>query len=180
MRRRSFCVATLVALLLGVGLTHGQDASGPGRKRARTLEDFKPRTLKEIAAAGQGAESRGDKAETMTIQGDVLPTRVTVKYAGSWRPLPPHKGEVLRQWARLYAGDHIGYVKPYETELLFTEGGAEFWLAVRRDDGFLQDAHELERGELFELYLIRVGAAKLADKWEPVLLVEGSSLVIRD
>ena len=181
MKRKSFCVALLAALLLGVGLGHGQDTSGPGRKRARTPEDYKPRTLKDVAAEAAGAESRGDKAETMIVQGDVLPSRVVrVKYAGSSRRLPQSKKEVLRQWARLYAGFPESYTKPYETELLFAEGGAEYWLAVRQDDQFLRDERELKRGDEFELYLIRVGAAKFADKWEPVLLVEGSSLVIRD
>ena len=179
MKRKSPCVASLAAFRLCVGLTHAQDSSGPKPKRARTPDDYKPRTLKEVSAAGPGAESRGDKAETMTVQGDVRPSRVVVKYAGSSRPLPQIKKEVLRQWALRFAGFPEGYTEPYGTELLFAEGGTEYWLAVRRDDQLVRFGRELKRGYEFELFLIRVGAAKVADKWEPMLLVERSTHVIR-
>ena len=178
--RNHFVVARLLAVLLLASLSaHGQDSSGPKPKRARTPDDYKPRTLKELVTAGAGAESRGNKEETMIVYTDILPSRVRVKYAGSSRRLPPIKKEVLRQWARLYAGFPESYTKPYETELLFEEDGAEFWLAVRRDDPFLRDERELRRGYEFELFLTRVGAAKVSDGWEPMLLVDSSIHVIR-
>lgn len=180
MKRKPSCAVLVVALLLGAGLTRGQDAAGPGPKRARTREDYKPRTLKEVASQGPGAESRGDKAETMIVRGDVLPSRVSVKYAGRARPFPQHKREVLRRWAVRFAGLPESYTGPYETELLFAEGGEEHWLAVRRNDHFLRGGREPKRGDEFELFLIRVGAAKVADRWEPVLLIESSSPVIRN
>ena len=161
----------VVALLLGVNPAHGQGTSGPGPKRARTPEDYKPRTLKEVLAEGPGAESRGDKAETMIVRGDILPSRVRVKYAGRARPFPQHKREVLRQWARLYAGVPEGYTEPYETELLFVEDGTEHWLAVRKA-ALPRFERELQRGEEVDLYLIRVGAAKASGGWESVLLIE--------
>ncbi len=179
MKRKPSCAVLVAALLLGVGLTRGQDSRGPGPKRARAPEDYKPRTLKEVAAAGRGAEGRGDRAETMTVRGDVLPSRVVVKYAGSSRRLPPIKREVLRRWAVRFAGLPESYTGPYETELLFAEGGAEYWLAVRRSDQLARFGQELKRGDEFELFLIRVGAAKVADRWEPLLLIESSSPVRR-
>lgn len=171
MKRKTSCAVLVVALLLGVGPTRGQNSSGPGPKRARAPEDYKPRTLKEISAAGPGAESRGDKAETLAAQGDVLPSRVLVRYAGSSRPFPRHKREVLRRWAVRFAGFPEGYVERYETELLFSEDGAEHWLAVRKADRPRVE-RELKRGAEVNLYLIRVGAAKAAGGWEPVLLIE--------
>lgn len=171
MKRTSSCGVLVVALLVGVGLTRGQDAPGPGPKRARTPEDYKPRTLKEVSAARPGAESRGDKAETMLVEGDVLPSRVRIKYAGAARRFPQHKREVLRQWARLYAGFPEGYTEPYETELLFVEDGARHWLAVRKADRPRVE-RELKRGGEVDLYLIRVGAAKASGGWESVLLIE--------
>ena len=180
MKRKASCAALLAALLLGVALTHGQDTSGPGRKRARTPEDYKPRTLKEAAAEGERAVTRADKAGTMTVRGDVLPSRVRAKYAGSSRRLPPLKREVLRQWAVRFAGFPEGYIRRYETELLFAEDGAEFWLAVGRNDRLVSSVDQLRRGDLFELLLIRVGAAKVSDRWEPLMLIESSSVVIRD
>ncbi|HLL74271.1 MAG TPA: hypothetical protein VK421_03330 [Pyrinomonadaceae bacterium] len=171
MKHKSSRAVLLAALLFGVCLAYGQDASGPRPKRARTPEDYKPRTLKEVSAEGPGAESRGNKEETMLVEGDILPSRVRVKYAGSSRRLPPIKREVLRQWARLYAGSPEGYTKPYETEVLFTEDGAEHWLAVKRE-ALPRFERELKRGGEVDLYLIRLGAAKASGKWEPVLLIE--------
>lgn len=171
MKRKLARAVLLVALLLGVVAAQGQDAPGPKPKRPRTPDDYKPRTLKEVAAEGPGAESRGDKAETMTVQGDILPSRVRVRYDGATRPFPQQRREVLRQWARLYAGFPEGYTEPYETELLFVEDGAEHWLAVRKSDR-PRFARELKRGEEVDLYLIRVGAAKTPGGWEPVLLIE--------
>ena len=172
--------ALLFAILLGGNAAQGQDAPGPGRKRARTPEDYRPRTLKELVAEAGGEGSRGNKEETMIVQADILPTRVAVRYAGSSRRLLPSKREVLRQWAVRFAGFPEGYTEPYETELLFAEGDAEYWLAVRQDDPFLRFERELKRGDSFELFLIRVGAAKVTGRWEPVLLVESSIHVIMD
>lgn len=180
MKPKTSRAAVLAALLLCAGLTHGQDTSGARPKRARAPEDYRPRKLKEVAAAGPGAEGRGDEAETVIVGGDVLPSRVRVRYAGSSRPLPPRKREVLRRWAMRFAGLPEGYTKPYETELLFAEDGAEFWLAVRRDDRLVRAGRGLKRGDESELFLIRVGAAKASGKWEPLLLIENSSAVTRD
>lgn len=171
MRLRPPYLVLLLALLLGCNTAHGQDPLGPGPKKPRTPDDYGPRTLKELAAKASGEESRGNKEETLVLHGDVLPSRVRATYAGSKRPLPPSKKEVLRQWARLYAGFPEGYTEPYVTEVLFTEGGAKYWLAVRKKS--LPDLKRaLKKGDAVDLYLIRVGAARSGDGWELVLLVE--------
>ncbi len=171
MKRRSSYVVLLVALLLGFNLAHGQDPRGPGRKKPRTPDDYKPRTLKEVAAKAADAEGRRNKEDTMVVHGDTLPSRAKVRYAGTARPLPQNKKEILRQWARLYAGFPEGYTEQYETELLFTEDGTEHWLAVRKRD--LPKLEQLlQRDEAAELFLIRVGAAKSPGGWESVLLIE--------
>ena len=175
MKRRTTLVALLFALLLSFGMSRGQEGSGPQPKRARTPGDYEPRTLKELAAADAGAESRGNKEETMLVHGDILPSRVKARYANLSRRLPQNKREVLRQWAVRFAGFPEGYTGPYEVELLFEEDGVAHWLAVRR--GGDPARGELKRGGWFELFLIRVGSAKLADRWEPVLLVESSTRV---
>jgi hypothetical protein len=171
MKRKASHVFLLLALLLGCDLACGQDALGAKPKKPRTLDDYRSRTLKEVATKGAGAESRRNKEETMIINADILPSRVRATYTGLARPLPQIKKEVLRQWARLYAGFPEGYTEPYETEMLFTESGTEYWLAVRKKSlpSFKQ---ELKQGEAVDLYLIRVGAAKVAGEWESMLLIE--------
>jgi hypothetical protein len=171
MKHKSLYFVLLLAFLLGGNLAYGQDSLGAKPKKPRTLDDYKPRTLKEVAAKGSDAESRGNKEETMIVHPDILPSRVRVTYTGSKRPLPQIKKEVLRQWARLYAGFPEGYTEPYETEMLFVEDGAEYWLAVRKES-LPRFKQELKQGEVVDLYLIRVGAAKASDEWELMLLVE--------
>lgn len=170
MRKSSHCVL-LMAFLLGCGLAYGQGSLGAKPKKPRTPDDYKPRTLKEIAAKGSGSESRGNKEETMRVYGDILPSRVRATYTGSSRPLPQIKQEVLRQWARLYAGFPEGYTEPYETEMLFIEDGAEHWLAVRKES-IPRFVRELKQGEAVDLYLVQVGEARTSSEWELMLLIE--------
>jgi hypothetical protein len=171
MKRKLSHFALLLALLLGGNMAYGQGSLGAHPKKARTPDDYQARTLKEIALMKANGESRGNKAETMIVQADILSSRVRVIYAGSARPMPQIKKEALRQWARLYAGFPEGYTKPYETEMLFNENGTEYWLAVRKQS-LSHFKKELKKGEAVDLYLIRVGAAKTSDEWEPVLLIE--------
>ena len=171
MKRKSTCAGLLLSLLLCGNLAYGQDSPGAKPKKPRTPADYEPRTLKEVAAQGADAQSRGNKEETLIVHPDILPSRVTVTYGGSTRPLPHSKKEVLRQWARLYAGSPEGYTEPYETEMLFIEDGSEHWLAVRKKS-VPHFERELKRGDAVNLNLIRVGAVRASDGWELMLLVE--------
>jgi hypothetical protein len=171
MKCRSLHLVLLLTILLGGDPTYAQDPLGATPKKPRTPDDYKPRALKELAQGWTGAGSRGNKMETMVVHADVLPSRVRATYAGSARPLPRIRKEVIRQWARLYAGFPEGYTRPYETEMLFTEEGSRYWLAVRKES-LPRLGGELKRGELLVLYLIRVGAVKAGGGWEPVLLIE--------
>jgi hypothetical protein len=175
MKRKSSYLVLLLAFLLGANSAYGQDSLGPKPKKARTLDDYKPRTLKEVVAKGSDERSRGNKEETMIVHADILPSRVRVTFTGSSRPLPQIKREVLRQWARLYAGSLEHYTRRYETEMLFLENGIEHWLAVRKESlPHIEEA--LKQGEAVDLYLIRLGAARASDRasdsWEPMLLIE--------
>lgn len=160
-----------LALILVSDLAYGQDSLGAKPKKPRTLDDYKSRTLKEVTTKASDAESLGNKEETMMVEADILPSRVRVTYKGSARPIPQIKKEVLLQWARRYAGSVEHYTVPYETEMLFTENGTEYWLAVRKQS-LTHFEQELKKGEAVDLYLIRVGAARIGDKWEWMLLVE--------
>ena len=166
-----FCLVLFLALMLGLGPAYGQGRLGAKPKTARTPDDYQPRTLKEVVGEASGAEMRRDKQDRMIVHGDILPSRVRVTYKGSARPLPPIKQEVLRQWARLYAGSPEHYTAPYETEMLFTEDGAAHWLAVKKK--LLPQFEEgLKEGEAVDLYVIRLGGVRTDGKWGPVLLVE--------
>ncbi|MCU1264077.1 MAG: hypothetical protein JWM21_395 [Acidobacteria bacterium] len=164
-------ILLLSSLALGGGLVYGQAPSRATPKKARTAADYEIRTLKELAENKAEGDSLGNMAETMRVYSNILPSRVRVTYAGSTRPWPQIKKETLRQWARLYAGFPEGYTRPYETEMLFIEDGKEHWLAVRTDSlPLIKKA--LQRNDIVDLSLIRVGTAKSPSEWELVLLVE--------
>ncbi|HLA10234.1 MAG TPA: hypothetical protein VJ023_06540 [Pyrinomonadaceae bacterium] len=170
MKCKRFKILLLTVLLAGSYNVFAQKTLSPDPKRPRAADDYKPRTLKEVIDAPD-TDSRGNKLETMLIYADIFPSRAGVTFTGSSRPLLQLKKEVLRQWARLYAGVPEGYTDRYETEMLFTQNGNDYWLAIRKDllPHFKQ---VLRAGDAVDLNLIRVGSAKLSEAWEPVLLVE--------
>lgn len=163
----------LLILLLGFttdGISSAQDPLGPQPKRARTREDYTPRTLEQVAAMPFSSDKRGDKRETLTVDPDLAPSRVRVRYGGLTRRIPERQREVINQWARLYAGAPETY-RAFEVDVLFTENEQRSWLTFRKDK--LELFWKALRGRLpVDLFIIRMGAAKVSDRWEPVLLVE--------
>jgi hypothetical protein len=161
----------LVLLLACVpGAPDSQDPLGAGSKKPRTPEDYKPRTLKAIAAASE-AESVRDKDGAEVVLGDLFPSRVRVTYKGSARPLPQGRKDVIARWARQYAGDPTHYTAPYETEVLFDEDGTGHRLVVNKRL-LPRFEKELKEGEAVDLYVIRLGGVRTEGEWEWVLLVE--------
>lgn len=171
MRLKTSCLALLFVLLCCGNLAHAQDSLGPRPKKARTPDDYKLRTLKEIRAVGADLVKEHTEGTNKLIHGNLFPSRVRVKYKGSTRPLTPERKDVIFQWAQRYAGAPSHYTGPYTTEALFTEMGIDHWLVVKSDDlpGIRRD---LKRGRAVDLYLIRLGAFKNRGKWSWVLLVE--------
>lgn len=167
--KTSFAAVLLISLL---SLTaSAQEPTGPRVKRPRVAEDYQAGTLKELAAKVAGAESIGNKQETMVIDPDLSPTRVRATYAELTARIPEAKAELIRQWARRYAGAPETYTKNYEVDVAFTEQGNNYWLTFSKKtlDSFLK-ADVLNKP--VDLFLIKMGAIKQGDKWAPVLLVE--------
>lgn len=162
-RLAQFALALMTFALCG-GASFGQ--SSPGSKKARTPDDYQPRTLKEVVS-----ETRRDAGKDVILHGDLLPSRVRVAYKGSTRPLPKVRKDVLRQWAQRFAGSPEHYTEPYVTEVLVTEDGVEHWIAVRKNL-IPQLAKELKAGEAVDLFLIRLGAVRAGGGWEDIILVE--------
>ena len=158
-----------VAFLLSGSLASGH-ASQAGNKKPRTPDDYQPRTLKEIVAMKPDPKDLRDKQDRLVVTADDLPSRVRVTYTGSTRLIPQFKQETIRQWARLFAGSIEHYTEPYHDEMLFMEGGKRYWLAVQKNSALAK--RELSKGEALKLYLIRVGAAIVGDKFDWTLLVE--------
>jgi hypothetical protein len=162
-------IATVLFVCLLALNVQAQEPTGPRPKRARTPEDYQAGTLKELAAKAAGAESRGNKEETMFVDPDLSPTRVRAKYAGLTARTPEDKAELIRQWARRYAGAPETY-KLYEVDVAFTENGVQYWLTFSKKT--LTSFWDSSSSKPVDLFLIKMGAVKQGDKWVPVLLVE--------
>jgi hypothetical protein len=171
MKHQPLRIILFLALTLGGDMVYAQGSLGSRPKKARTPEDYTPRTLKEVAKERSEGEDRRDLEENIIVHGDIFPSRVRATYTGRARPLPQIKKDVLHRWAQRYAGAPKHYTRPYDTELLFTEDGLEHWLAVRKQS-VAQFEKELKKGEVVDLYLIRLGGVRTADEWQPLLLVE--------
>jgi hypothetical protein len=165
------CLFMLLLSVTGATFTYAQ-----GEKKPRTVADYHPRRLKELSTllpetfravrAERGVQ--GDKDMKQIIHGELFPSRVKVVYGGMQRRLLEDKRNVIVGWANQFAGMPEFYTVPYQTELLFTEGGEKYWLAVRKE----LLAHDWKQGDALELCVIKLGNVRIGDEFEPVLLVE--------
>lgn len=160
----------LFILLAGVSTVCSQDPSDSRIKKPRTAEDYQSRTLKEIAYLEPARDDMRDMRERMVTTKDFIPSKVNVAFTGMIRSIPPARKEVIRQWSRLYAGSIEHYTAQYQKEVLFTENGTRYWLAVPNGSELLK--RSVKKGELLDLFLIRLGATTIGKKNDWVLLVE--------
>jgi hypothetical protein len=161
----------LLLSIAGATLTYAQ-----GEKNPRTDADYRPRMLRELntllpeafraALAERGVE--GNKDMKQIVHGELFPSRVKVVYSGTQRPLLEDKRNLIIGWANQFAGAPEFYTKPYQTEMLFTEGDEKYWLAVHKD----LLSHDWKQGDTLELCVIKMGNVWIGNEFEPVLLVE--------
>jgi hypothetical protein len=156
-----------MVLLVGNTPVLGQGAAGPGPKKARTVSDYTPRTWEEVANSFDFGVADG----TEILTGNLFPSRLRATYRSSTRPLSQARKDVIFHWAQRYAGAPSHYTKQYETEVLFNEKDAGHWLVVKKNL-LPRFEKEVRNGAAVDLYLIRLGAIRIDEKWEPVLLVE--------
>ena len=148
---------------------------GQGEKKPRTAADYRVRTLSEMTTLQPDyiAKSPEYKPETlrMVVHADPLPSRIKVLYDGATRPVLETRKRVITEWANKFAGSPDFYTVPYDTEMLFAEDGKSYWLVMNKK--FLPEfAQELKKGDVVELFLIKLGNAIVDERLEPVLLVE--------
>lgn len=167
MRLKTSFAAVLLVYTLGLTV-YAQDPTGPRPKRARTAEDYQAGTLKDLAARAASAER--NKEETMVIDPDLSPTRVTATYAESTARTPEPKANLIREWARRYAGAPETYTR-YDVDVAFNENGNTYWLTFTKKtlDSFWNSD---KWNKPVDLFVIKLGAIKQGKDWVPVLLVE--------
>lgn len=163
--------SVVLAFVITSSVVFAEAASQAGNKRPRTSEDYQPRTIGEIVRMKPGREDLRDKQDRLVVTRDDLPSRVRVTFMGKTRRIPQLKSEVIRQWARLYAGAIEHYTQPYQTEMLFSENAASYWLGVKKNSA-LSAKSQFKKGDVLDLYLIRLGATISNDNYDWALLVE--------
>ena len=171
MKRRLCIFVLLLTSASATILAHAQ-----GEKKPRTEADYRVRTLLDLTTLqpdyiANSPDYKDAKDLWNVVHGELLPSRVKVVYDGTTRPAIDRKKSVIKEWANRFAGMPEFYTVPYETEMLFTEGSKNHWLVVKKES-VPQFEQELKKGEMVELFLIKLGNARVDNKLEPVLLVE--------
>ena len=168
MKSRVCLIVLLVILMTPTLLVYSQ-----GEKKPRDLKAYVPRTLQQLSVLQPSyiANEPSSKDASIIVHADLLPSRVRVIYSGETRPLHEHKKAVIVSWAKSRAGAPEFYVVPYDTEMLFTENGENYWL-VQRKEFVPQLEQEFKKGDTIDLLLIKMGNVRIEDKLEPVILVE--------
>src|SRR6266446_1885558 len=161
-------------LVLGIGLSgnlaNGQDSLPAVAKKARTLDDYKASTLKEIVAMDSDIQNRRDGETSARKRDAILPFRVRVIYTASSRPISTTSKDTLQRWAQCCAGNPDHYTKNYDVERPFNENGRSYWLAIQKS--LIPNLEkELKPGEFVDLFLIRLNSNESNGKTGSVLLV---------
>ena len=125
MKTKLFFTSVLVLTVAGSMLAQA------GPKKPRELDDYTPRTLADISQLQGSVIESSNK--NVSIHGEIFPTRVKVIYEGNSRPLNQNKKATIAAWANRFAGAPETYNRPYQQEVLFTENGQKYWLAVRTE-----------------------------------------------
>src|SRR5687768_11656369 len=118
MKHKSFHLILFIGVVLSGSLAYGQGSPGPIVKKPRTVENYKPSTLKEIVARNSQRDG-------------LLPFRVRVIFEAAARPISKTSSDALHHWAQCCAGNPEHYTKAYIKEMHFVENGAAYWLPVQ-------------------------------------------------
>lgn len=166
------CLFAVFSLMV-TSLAFAQDV-----KKARTIEDYQPRTLQELSTllpetirkAIEEQRANGDNNPLrIIVHHELMPSRVKAVYSETSRPLPDVKKKIISDWANRFAGMPEFYTAPFQTETLFSDGKQKYWLALRKDF----PTQDIKNGARLELCVIKLGNVSIdTDDLEPVLLVE--------
>ena len=144
-------------------------------KKPRTDADYHSRTLREMTTLQPDYIARDPQSKDpnmrIIVHADLLPSRVKAHYDGTTRPPVEIRKGVITAWADRPVPVLEIDTAPYQTEMLFTEDSQSYWLVVRTDS-LAQFQQQLKKGDMVELFLVKLGNAQIDGKLEPVLLVE--------
>lgn len=131
-------------------------------------EIFKPRTLKEVISITTKAVKPDDD---IFLAQDQLESKVEVVFTGKSRPIGKMRKTFIDTWFGTLRSEQKQLAELYESEYLYKEGEAEYWLPTSKPITKYFDK-ELKPGDKLDLYLISTGAYRNGAGIDCVLLVE--------
>jgi hypothetical protein len=150
-------------------------ALGP---RARAQNDFpwdkyQTRTLAEMVKGGAedaaAADARNNNKVGVVFSGDPLYSQVRVTYTGATRKLAGARKTHIEEWAKSF-GVEPRAVALFDTEMLVTECGVEYWLPVQ-SQVVPHFEKELKKGAPVTLFTMYAGGRKIDGAWNWFFLV---------
>jgi hypothetical protein len=155
-------LASSVAILLGAAASFAQGFP---------WNDFKPRTLKDIISIDAKEIKDSERQNRVIFHADMLLSVVRVKYTGKTRPISESKKDFLLKWAQTFTQNSSEYPAHYETDVLFTENGVEYWLPVQKQVlPYFQK--ELKIDDYIDIYIVRAGGVCSKQVCDWLFLVE--------
>ena len=131
-------------------------------------EIFKPRTLKEVTSITTKAVKPDDD---IFLAQDQLESKVEVVFTGKSHPIGKMRKTFIDTWFGTLRSEQKQLAELYESEYLYKEGEAEYWLPTSKPITKYFDK-ELKPGDKMDLYLVSTGAYRNGAGIDCVLLVE--------
>ena len=131
-------------------------------------EIFKPRTLKEVTSITTKAVKPDDD---IFLAQDQLESKVEVVFTGKSHPIGKMRKTFIDTWFGTLRSEQKQLAELYESEYLYKEGEAEYWLPTSKPITKYFDK-ELKPGDKMDLYLVATGAYRNGAGIDCVLLVE--------
>ncbi|MBC7901691.1 MAG: hypothetical protein H7070_16750 [Saprospiraceae bacterium] len=124
---------------------------------------YKPRTLSEIIELNRKATDGILKTAKLEEKNgfigiDPFYSKVRVEYIGTPRPISDNHLGLITTWSKLQQVNKK-FTRLYETEYLFKEGDAEYWIPLQKQIAESMN-NELKLGDALTLFVIYVGAEK--------------------
>lgn len=107
----------------------------------------------------------------MFLAQNQLESKVQVVFTGKSRPISDSRKKFINMWFGTLRADQKGLAALYESEYLYKENDAEYWLPTSKPITKYFDK-ELKPGDRMDLYLISIGAYRSGGDIDCVLLVE--------
>jgi hypothetical protein len=133
--------------------------------------DFKPRTLKDIISIDAKEIKDSERENRVIFHADMLLSVVRVKYAGKTRPISDIKKDFLLKWSQTFTQNSADYAAHYQTDVLFTENGIDYWLPVQKKV-IPYFEKELKLDDDVDIYIVRAGGVCSKQVCDWLFLVE--------